>query len=168
MGGSVVTFDDDEIGRLIGMPKTLAHSRANWPSLRRKRGHREARVGYAGADGSEFKVVLRKSTYNPLAFSVVLMVRVPNSNRWFRLRRYNGNNHEHKNLIERNRISDFHIHTATERYQRRGMREDGYAEPTDRFSDYDSAVRCLAEDTAVELATADDPSQLGLFSGGKE
>jgi len=35
------------------------------------------------------------------------------------------------NLIEGNRICEFHIHTATERYQRRGMREDGYAEATD-------------------------------------
>ena len=164
----MVILDDDEIGDLIGVPKTLARGRTNWPSLRSKRGHVEAHVEYAGADGSEFKVVLRRSSYNPLAFSVVLMVRAPDSNRWFRLRRYNGNNHEHKNLIERNRICDFHIHTATERYQRRGMREDGYAEPTDRFSDYDSAVRCLAEDTALELATADDPSQLGLFSGGKD
>ena len=95
-------------------------------------------------------------------------MRAPDSSRWFRLRRYNGNNHEHDNLIEGNRICDFHIHTATERYQRRGMREDGYAEATDRFSDYDAAVLCLAEDAALELPTAGYPSQLGLFSGGKE
>ena len=164
----MVIFDDDEIGHLIGVPKTFARSRANWPSLRSKRGHVEAHVEYAGADGSEFKVVLRRSSYNPLAFSVVLMVRVPDSNRWFRLRRYNGNNHEHDNLIEGNRICGFHIHTATERYQRRGMREDGYAEASERFSDYDVAVQCLAEDAALEPPTAADPSQIGLFSGGKE
>ena len=164
-----MTFDDGEIGHLIGVSKKPVRGGANWPSLRPKRGHVEAHVEFAGADGSEFKGAFRRSSYNPLAFSVVLMVRVLGWNRWFRCRRYNGKNHEHANLIEGNRcICDFQIHTATERYQRRGMREDGYAEATDRFSDYDVAVRCLAGDAALGLPTAGDPSQLGLFSGGKE
>ena len=45
----MVTFDDDEIGHLIGVPKTPVRGRANWPSLRSKRGHVEAHVEYEDA-----------------------------------------------------------------------------------------------------------------------
>ncbi|MDE0105697.1 MAG: hypothetical protein OXN89_25240 [Bryobacterales bacterium] len=160
-------FNDDEIGRLIKMPKMGADANAKWPTLRSKRGHVEAHATFGGTDQNEFRVVLRRSTFNPLAFSAVLMVRVPDSTRWFRLRRYNGNNHEHFNLVEGNRFRAFHIHTATERYQRRGGREDGYAEPTERFSSYDEAVRCLAEDAKLEMRPSYDPIQRGVSSGAE-
>jgi hypothetical protein len=51
------------------------------------------------------------------------------------LRRHNGRSHEHTNQIEASTFYDFHIHMATERYQELGMREDAYAEATDRFGD---------------------------------
>ena len=56
-------------------------------------------------------------------------MRVPQSNRVFRLRRYNGKSHEHTNPIEKEIFYDFHIHTATERYQvLENKKEDTYAE----------------------------------------
>ena len=39
---------------------------------------------------------------------------------------------------------------ATERYQELGMREDAYAEATDRFGDFDGALRCLVDDCGFE------------------
>ena len=157
----MVTFDDREIGALIEMPKARAGTHHGFPSLRQKRGHFEARADYQGADGTEFRVVLRRSSANPMAFSAILMVRVPESNRWFRLRRYNGR-HWHRNRIEGERFRDFHIHTATERYQLTGRREDAYAEPTDRFSNYDGAVGCLQQDAGLTFGPDEDSDQLGL------
>jgi hypothetical protein len=49
---------------------------------------------------------------------------------------------------------------ATERYRELGMREDAYAEATDRFGDFDSALRCLLDDGGFE--TPPDPN-LHLF-----
>ena len=157
----MVTFDDREIGDLIEMPKAHAGTRRGLQLLRRKRGHVEAHADYRGTDGTEFRVVLRRSSLNPMAFSAILMVRVPNSNRWFRLCRHNGS-HWHRNRIEGNRFRDFHIHTATERYQIAGRREDAYAEPTDRFSSLEGAVDCLQQDAGLPLEPDESTDQLGL------
>ncbi|MDE3258831.1 MAG: hypothetical protein OYM47_13425 [Gemmatimonadota bacterium] len=46
---------------------------------------------------------------------------------------------------------DFHIHVATERYQELGTREDAYADPTDRYGDYQGALRCLIADANLEV-----------------
>lgn len=157
----MVTFGDREIGVLIEMPKTRTGRHHGFPSLRQKRGHVEASAEYKGKDGTEFRVMLRRSSANPMAFSAILMVRVPESNRWFRLRRYNSR-HWHRNRIEGDRFRDFHIHTATERYQLMGLREDAYAEPTDRFSNYDGAVGCLQQDAGLTLGPREDSDQLRL------
>ena len=84
-------------------------------------------------------------------FSVILAVRVPQSRRLFRLRRYNGKSHEHTNHIERVTFYDFHIHFATERYQEIGAREDTFAEPTDRYSDIGGALDCVISDANFEV-----------------
>jgi hypothetical protein len=98
---------------------------------------------------------------NALAYSVVLLYRLPRSNRFFRLRRYNGKAHEHTNQIEKQRFYSQHIHMATERYQELGSREDSYAEKTDRFADVESALACLVKDCAFELPTEGTRSLFG-------
>ncbi len=57
---------------------------------------------------------------------------------------------------------EFHIHRATERYQDRGMEEEAYAEATDRFNNFDSALVCLLEDGNFNVP---DKLQLDLFRG---
>jgi len=56
-----------------------------------------------------------------------------------------------RNHIEKNTFYDFHIHMATVRYQDLGTREDAYAEPTDRFSDFHSALVCMLEDCGFDV-----------------
>ena len=136
-----VTFTDKEIDALVGERKTLPQ---DWPArvqLRPKRGHRERSLDVAGASGNEFRVILRQSSLNKLNFSLILAVRVPNTNQFFRLRRCNGKSHKHRNLIEGTSFYEFHIHIATERYQARGSDEDGYAEVTDSYSDFAGALQ---------------------------
>lgn len=116
-----------------------------------KRGHSEVELDITGVRGSEFRVLLRRSNFNPLDFSVILAYRFPDSNQVLRLRRYNGKSHQHRNPDEQHAFYDFHIHTATERCQSSGNREDSFAEPTDRYADLDSALQCLFRDCGFEI-----------------
>ena len=130
--------------------------------LREKRGHKERELDVNGLGGNQFRLILRQSIFNHLDFSIILAYLPKNTNQVFRLRRYNGKSHEHTNQIEKNTFYDFHIHTATERYQDLGAREDAFAEPTKRFSDFHSALGCMLEDCGFDLPA--DP-QKKLFEG---
>ncbi|MCY4384439.1 MAG: hypothetical protein OXE44_14955 [Nitrospinae bacterium] len=153
------TYSDSEIEALIAERKPLPSKWRDRTLLRQKRGHEEQELDLIGDEGNEFRIILRRSRVNVLDFSVILAVRVEQSNRFFRLRRYNGKSHGHRNQIENNSFYGFHIHVATERYQEIGTREDTYAELTDRYGDYEGALRCFMEDLNFE-APAED--QLGL------
>lgn len=113
-----------------------------------------------GDSGTAFRLILRQSDFSAMDFSVILAVNPSDTNQLFRLRRYNGKSHEHTNPIERDTFYDFHIHYATERYQDSGLREDVFAEPTDRYSDFHSALECMIADCGFELPQSD---QLPLF-----
>ena len=121
-------FSDAEIARLISEPKQLPSDWRTRLNMRPKRGHKEQQLDLAGESGSEFRIILRQNNVNPLDFSAILAVRIPQSNRFFRLLRYNGKSHQHTNQIEGDTFYDFHIHAATQRYQdigeRRHIRRD--------------------------------------------
>ena len=144
-------YSGNEITALIQERKPLPVHWRTRIRLRPKLGHEERDLELTGDAGSEFRVILRQNKINPLDFSVILAVRVPQSNQLFRLRRYNGKSHEHTNHIEGDTFYDFHIHMATERYQEIGTREDAYAEATDRYGDYHEALRCLIDDAHLDV-----------------
>lgn len=152
-----VRYTNDEIRSLVEESKPVpsdAFSPVNWRS---REGHDRADLDVEGEEGHLFAVKLRRSQVNPKDFSIILCVEEPNSNVTFRLRRYNGI-HFHRNKIEKERFRAFHIHTATERYQERGYEEDAYAQPTDRFSSFGTALRCLIEDCGFQEEHGDQPS----------
>jgi len=157
-----VLLSDDEIQRFIDEPKPLPPNYHPRLRLKPKRGHKEAELDFEGTDGSPFRLILRQSMGNPLDFSLILAYRVPQTNIIFRLRRYNGKSHEHTNNLEGNRFYDFHIHQATKRYQEAGLREDAYAEPTDRYADFDDALQCMLANCRFELPPNLQPSLLLL------
>lgn len=141
-----VTYTDDAITALIGQHKPLP---AGWRKQMRwstKRGHREAGLEVTAESGDEFRLIFRQNTVNVLDFSVILGVRVPQSNRLFRLLRYNGRSHEHTNRIEGDTFYDFHVHRATERYQQIGADEEAYAESDSRYCDFNGALNCMLTD----------------------
>ncbi|KAA0236796.1 MAG: hypothetical protein DYH07_07025 [Armatimonadetes bacterium ATM1] len=156
---------DAEIAALIEETKTLPADYLQRLKQKTKRGHREAEVELPGTRGSVFRVIIRESSENPLDFSVILAHKPPNTNVWFRLRRYNGKSHEHTNRLEGSKFFDFHIHTATERYQDSGFREDAFAEPTARYSDVNGALECLISDCGFEIERG---NQKSLFEEGKD
>ena len=153
-------YTDSDIQQLLAEHKQLPEEYRKRLKLREKRGHREAELPVAGSAGTEFRLIARQNSLNVLDFSIILAVCPAGSNQMFRLRRHNGKSHEHTNQIEASTFYDFHIHIATERYQELGMREDAYAEATDHFGDFDSALRCMVDECGFE--TQPDPN-LRLF-----
>ena len=147
-----VIYHDQEIDAMIKEPKSAP---PDWHDqihhLKTKRNHSEQQVDIIGYNGNNYRLILSQNLVNRLNFSIILAVRLPQSNVLFRLLRYNGS-HEHTNHIERTKFDDFHIHKATERYQKKeGPKEDGYAEPTDRYSDLRGALKCLINDANIEI-----------------
>ena len=154
-----IRLSEVDIRRLMIERKPLPPDFRDRIQVKPKRGHKERELDITGADGSEFRLILRQSTLNPLDFSVILAYRMPESNQLFRLRRYNGRSHEHTNTLEGETFFAFHIHMATERYQdQSGLREDAFAVPTDRFADLHGALRCLQEDCGLVLPASSQPS----------
>lgn len=131
-------------------------------SLTHKRIHDERNLDLQGDSGAKYRLFLRQNTRNVLDFSVILARELPGSGDVFRLRRHNGKGHEYKNKIEGNVVYDQHIHYATERYQKRGFDEDGYAEATDRYSTIDEAVDYMIDNGNIAILPA---VQRELFSG---
>lgn len=143
-------LNDLEIQNFLGEQKDLPPDYLQRLRTKPKSGHEERELDLKGSSGSDFRVILRRSMYNSFDFSVILAYCVPGTTQVFRLRRYNGKSHEHTNAIERETFYAFHIHTATERYQDLGMREDSFAEATDRFSNFEEAVDCLFDDANLK------------------
>ena len=69
-----VTYSDPEIAALISERKSLP---PNWRAqlqLKPKRGHDESELVVIGVGQSEFHVIIRRSQFNPLDFSAILVV----------------------------------------------------------------------------------------------
>ena len=144
-------FSDQDISRLIQERKLLPDDYRTKIQIRPKLGHKEREMDIKGADGGEYRLILRQSIFNPLDFSIILAYRPPKLNQLFRLQRYNGKSHEHTNPIEGETFYDFHIQLATEKYQEIGAREDTFAKPTDRFADFQQAISCMFKDCGFEV-----------------
>ncbi len=153
-------YSDQDISTMLQERKPLPGDYRTQVRLRNKRGHKERELLVQGIGENQFHLILRQADSTPLDFSIILAVCPQNTNQLFRLCRYNGKSHEHTNRIEENTFYDFHIHMATERYQELGMREDAYAEPSDRFWDFHTALRCMLDDCGFDISK--NP-QLELF-----
>ena len=150
-----IIFTDQEVKAFIQERKVLSDNKRNKFKKRMNRGSNEYLLNITGEEGNKFRVIVRMSVSDELNFSVVLGVKVPPPKKFFRLRRYNGSNHEHINPIENEVVTGFHIHTATERYQVNSVREEDYAKPTERYADVNGALKCLFADANFE-----DPNAL--------
>jgi len=150
-------LSDEQIEILLSEKKPLLETDRNRMRIRSKRGHKEQELDICGINGNQFRLIMRQSNFNQLDFSIILAYCPESTNQIFRLRRYNGKSHFHTNIIESQSFYGFHIHMATKRYQDLGAREDSYAEPTKRFSDFHSALNCMLTDCGFDWPV--DPQQ---------
>lgn len=157
-------ISDAEIAQLVAEPKILPVDYRKLLNLRAARGHRHAGLDIRGENGSEFRILLRQAAIDSLNFSAILAYLRRDTGSLFRLRRYNGLWTEHRNHLENGpRFLNYHIHQATERYQRAGYEEDGYAEETDRYTDLSGPLRCMIEDCSIHEPPGD---QIEIFEWG--
>lgn len=157
-----VFLTDQEIAELIAEEKPIDVQISQFTSkFKDKRGHREYDLDIERPDKSAFKVIIRQGIENPLDFSAILGFIPADKNEVFRLRRYNGKSHFHSNKLEKEiEFYDFHIHTASERYQLEGLKEEHYAEVTDRYADLHGAIDCLVSDCGI-ISNDPQPSLFG-------
>ena len=91
----------------------------------------------------EYRLFIRKNAVNKDDFSCGLALIKEDSNLLI-LIRCNGKHHKHKNTIEKTSFTNrFHIHTATERYIRKGLKADFFAEPTKEYNSIKTAYSFL-------------------------
>ena len=108
---------------------------------------------YSDAD---IKTLIEEKKPLPMDFRSKIRLREKRGHKEQELDVQGANGHQFRILV----FYDYHIHTATERYQELGMREDSYAEPSDRFSDLNTAINCMLKECGFEVPH--DP-QLKLF-----
>ena len=157
-------LSDEAINALILETKTVPDGLRPFAKLIERNKHRRRDYEVACASsGNNFVIAIRQSTLNTFDFSAILGYRMPGLNTIFRLRRYNGKSHQHTNAIEKNNFRDFHVHTATERYQRHGPREDHFAVVDTRYWNIDGAVDCLLKDCGFRSPIESAPLFTGLM-----
>ncbi|MBL8878808.1 MAG: hypothetical protein JNG88_06765 [Phycisphaerales bacterium] len=162
---------DSEIAGLLSERKQLP---ANWTSRLAVRPKSDSTFTHREFDlnsekGRTFRLILRGNTLNPLDFSLVLVFRDEDGTD-YRLVRFNGRHpSQHTNKWEKARNlpnayfrNQFHVHTATERYQVEGFEIDGYAEVTDRYDSFDSALDAFVRSNGLFVPEPKESSP-GLF-----
>lgn len=158
-----MVLTDDEIARLLALPKTITNPRA-----REKHQKGSIRLNYsATADGASFEIYIRQNLLVPDAFSCGLTY-FHHSGEKVTLMRCNGGYHPHGNPLEGVDTIGVccHVHIATQRYMEAGRRPEHYAEATDLFSDVNGALitlmeKCNISGLSVKKANA---AQQSLFS----
>ena len=148
-------LSDAEIEQLLSEPKPLAQ---NWEN--RLRMSQKASEAFTQkslllpvSNGRQFSLVVRRSAFSPLDFSVILVFKDSDGTEYV-LRRHNGPHaSRHTNFYEkRHGLPNaelpvcFHRHFATERYQKEGLKIDGYAEQTGDYSDIRTAQQAMIQD----------------------
>ncbi len=155
-------LSDEQIGALIAERKKIPSGLSPMGKMTERCQHKRRDFDVQTESGNEFVVLVRQSSLNANDFSVILGYKIPSSYTVFRLRRYNGNSHQHTNTLEKQTIDGFHVHPATERYQNLGgAKEDHYAETTERYYHLDSAIQCLL----AECGFKSPLDELPLFIG---
>jgi|SRR5208283_4369351 len=151
-----IRLSDDLIYQLIQEKKPLPANLVSGRAMTVRNGHYRKEYSIRADSGSEFVIKIRQSAINLMNFSVILGYKIPGLHTVFRLRRYNGR-HFHTNLIEGNRFQDFHVHTATERYQKKGVDEEYFAEASAHHYDLQSAIERLVTDCGFYTSYPDLP-----------
>ncbi|SRR6266446_1428059 len=142
----IIRLKDDVIGMLVSEAKHIPYGLCSpHRAMPQRNGNYQKTFDVSAPSGNEFVVKLRQGVVNPANFPVILGYKIPVSYTVFRLRRYNGR-HPHSNHLEGERFQNFHIHMATERYQKVGCDEESYAQETNLHWDLNSAIERMLED----------------------
>jgi hypothetical protein len=163
-------LSDSEIQTLLKEPKPLP---PNWgnrlkPTLKAQEAFGQRSLNLPLANGHEFILVIRSSRLSLLDFSIILVFKDKDGLEYI-LRRHNGSHpSKHTNEYEK-RLNlpnaelpiCFHRHFATERYQKAGLKIDGYAGKADDYCDITSAQDAMIRDAGFILPPVIQPPLFG-------
>lgn len=163
-------ISDTEIGQLLQEEKPLPE---NWATRLRlipksKETFNQRDYPVQGSNGHEFRLIFRSNRLHPQDFSVLLIFKDTDGTEYV-LRRHNGthpsrhtNEYEkRKNLPNAELPICFHRHLATERYQRAGLRIDGYAEQANDYNDIHTARNAMFRDARFVLPVDSQSAMFG-------
>ena len=156
----MVVLTDKQIFEYIQEEKTLPNEFK--PKFKVKNNQNVFEIDIQGKVGNIFRIIIRQNQINPLNFSVIFGVVL--DGKLFRLKRYNGDSHEHTNKIEGNEMEGFHIHTATQRYQERGYQPEGYAEPSKKYSDWQNALKTMLRENNFKMSVDNNQKRMGEWN----
>lgn len=141
---TIPTLTDHQISGLRELPKKVENPRARQTF---KAKHSERNFDVVSDDRRQcFRLIVRQSTKIPTNFSCGLLWLPPGFGQVM-LTRYNGSDHEHRNVLEGDEFGFVcHIHLATERYIGAMRKPEHFAQPTDRYATLDGALACLTSD----------------------
>ena len=142
----MVLLTDADIKVLIDERKILNKPKEFNPILVEKLDKWEYKKKLNGANKHTFQIYIWKSKHRERIFSVGLFVQIGGD--WVPLKRYNGDQ-VHTNKIEKTRVKGYHIHQATERYQRAYNDIDGFAVETRNYTTWEGALKQLIRDNHV-------------------
>jgi hypothetical protein len=163
---------DIEIQQLLAEPKPLEPKWESRLRLMRKAQEVFSQRAYSLclSNGHEFSLVLRSNRLSPLDFSVILVFKDTDGSEYI-LRRHNGaHSSRHTNEYEK-RLGlpngqlpiCVHRHLATERYQRAGLKIDGYAERAKDYNDIKTAQEAMIHEAGFVVPAPDEGAQLAML-----
>ena len=162
---------DSQIEELIHRAKPLPEGWRKRLRLRQHKGEAHKRAELQIDSNTEvFVIKCRQNSNNPLDFSIILVYKGKTGCE-YRLLRCNGKHpSQHTHRWERDYGREgatfgpsFHVHRATERYQEAGLDIDGFAEPTDAYSDYFTGLEHFAQAGCFVDPERPKPDMFGDF-----
>ena len=163
-------LSDTEIQQLLREQKPLPE---NWETRLRLRPKSQEAFSQRdcfvqGSDGHEFRLIIRSNRLHPQDFSVLLVFKDTDGAEYI-LRRHNGTHpSKHTNEYEKRQNLPnaelpicFHRHLATERYQKAGLRIDGYAEQANDYNDIHTARNAMFRDARFVLPVDSQSAMFG-------
>ena len=144
MGYESIT--DQKIDELLELPKSVTNPKAREMT---KGLHLQQNFTVKSASGQEFTLYLRQNNVIADDFSCGLLWHMP-SGESLTIVRYNGSSHFHPNRLEETEIDfDCHIHKATQRYIESGLKPEGFATVSTKYSTLNGALHCLVTDCNI-------------------
>jgi len=111
--------------------------------------YREFEMALFDSENRQYKMIIRRNIIDQFDFSILLRYFHKDAKLWRTLVRYNGC-HIHVNKLEKKKIECFHVHKITEKYQKADFREEGFAELTQSYCSYDTAINQFIKNNNVK------------------
>ncbi|WP_419949136.1 hypothetical protein [Candidatus Palauibacter sp.] len=157
------SYSDDELRDLRQLPKRVTNPGARWSDKPSAHPVHKQRIFQATGTAEDrrqlrFLIYQRQSLRDEPSYSCGIVYLPPGGPR-LTLARYNGPNHQHRDIRYKP-----HIHRATEAAILAGRKPEDEAEETTRYETLEGALACLIEDFRLSGIRA-EPDHPSLFNG---